>query len=850
MVFPLAYKILYFVGPEELSDGYRAKLQVMLRMAGLSIGDLFIIHLAKEIKDLYNVVTRGSKQSFYANKAKTGEVRSKVDSYIARIKPDYIVVGEPATCYLVTRDNDSVSQCRGSVYRYGSIGVSVVDNIKRIHDTPSGNWVAINDWKKVARFITGNQFPEPKFNYTVCKTREDLFACQEFFRGSFFKTIDSETIDNWISCIGYTGAIRRADGTWEIHSWVIPFWNPTKHGNAHWRDEEDEVIAWEVVREIHASRAVGILQNGHYDAGYFIRYHVPVHNYFVDTMHLWHCVYAELPKRLDFITSVAVDHCVFWKEETKGEENETGGKLSASEKIERYWRYCALDCYYTTLSAWKLLPLLLQTDWAQVNYCGVGGHGGEFSRQIGPCMAMEMRGILLDDAERQYLITTWTDKLQRAEADLKIMCDEPTFSFASPKKVARLFYEILGAKPVRFKGKEKGTGEVVLKMLSDQHRIIKIFADKILACREAKTLLQYLGIKSEDTKNQTPFARKSRIHYSMNAAGTYTSRLASGTFQWEGINGQNIGHAIRSMFVADDGWILFDIDLEQSDARFVAYESEEPKMIAAMESGKDTHCYHAAHFFREPYDYIMEQVRNKVPKYADKVFGMRNVTKKIVHGSNYAMAAYTLYQTIVKDLGKEAVIQAAIAIGYKNARHFSLQELVHVCHELIESYHDLYPGLRPWSQRLVEIIKRVRRLTNSFGWTNQFFGDPANDDTKRAATAFMGQSDTGGCINRALDLIFYAAPGERSLDERGVKLLLQVHDSIVGMVRKKDIALLAEVARILELPISIHSSSMRIPAAIAISERRWGDANLKKVTPQELEDGRWEKLFEKKVAAE
>lgn len=834
------HRILLLHGPEALSFGMKSQLNTVLKLYSLSIGDFQEVGVWKSVPELYVVKELWSKRlkAGEAKRKKKPEVtkdklvleaaRQQLDYTCKQFGATFIVIADPAMLKVISGEHSSLDQCRGSIYYFNGIPAICINDPQRMMDTNEGRWVAINDFAKLKRFLDGVPRQEPKFEYTVCRSLEDVYACKEFCLRSPVLAIDSETRDDWLKCIQYTGVVEG-----RVHTYVIPFFNPTTKHGGHWPDHPTEVKVWQVVAEIHDNDAWKVFQNGSYDCSLFIKYRVPVRNWFADTAHLWHCLYAELPKRLDFIASICTDHYRFWKEEANLEKSSLD-TATATEKLERFWRYGALDTYYTFLGVQVILNKLFSKgwEWAVANY------RVEFSLQVGPAMAMQCRGLLRDNARWTQFRDEWLQKKLKALETCQAMTADSEFNPGSPQQVGDFFYNIIGAQRQKVKGKEGSTDEMTLKRFGEQHKLYEMIATAILDYREAAKILgTYIFYKQ----------RRNRTHYSMNCAATDTSRWGSGTFLWEGTNGQTFPDHLRGMFIADKGWILFDIDLEQSDARFMAYESEDPKYIENVESGKDTHCLHAAHFFKEPYEVIVDKVKAGIPRYADKQTGVRATTKKIVHGTNYLMREGTLYLTMVKDLGRKAVIIAIeTAFGVKNAHTLPQKSVLYYLKQIQESYHELYKGLRPFYAWVKKQIKETGRTTTAFGWTRIIFGNPEDDGTLRAAVAGYGQGDTAGCVNRAVGLAYYG--GEYNgrvyapLEGSDFRFLLQCHDSLMGMVRPSAMHKLVELAELLELPVRIRQRDMRVPASIAIGVR-WGDKNLKKPTRQQLLDGTWRELF-------
>lgn len=309
--------------------------------------------------------------------------------------------------------------------------------------------------------------------------------------------------------------------------------------------------------------------------------------------------------------------------------------------------------------------------------------------------------------------------------------------------------------------------------------------------------------------------------YQMNAAGTKFGRYASTNHQfWCGTNIQNIPKKMRDMLVADDGYVLVEMDYSQSDAKFVAYECEDAKYIATMESGKDTHAIHGEFFFGFKYEEIVEGHKVGADWVDHPVLGVRQNTKRIVHGSNFQMAGFTLYIT----MGHEAVVAAATTMKKVNAAGqpphlWTIEELVAFCDEQLERFHELYMGLRPWFKSSAqECARNGNRSTCAFGRHHLFFGNVLEDNQiQRELSSFFGQGGTAGNINRSLNHIYYRT----DLEQRGLLLLTQSHDSIVFLNPKDKLEMIDEVLTIMQESVTIKGRSMFVPVDVAVG-LTWG----------------------------
>lgn len=824
-------RVLWLTGASGMSPNMRQVVGAYWEKAGIARSSVFpmIFPIQIEKANILELKARKLKLNKLTVKAATAEL----DSLIAKIKPTIIAVNSAEALAIITGQT-SLSTCRGSVYFYKDIPCMVVDKLNQLFNpvATQASWIFMQDMQKLGRWARGKQRSQPKFVYKVCHTRADLDEAEKFLNDCILIAQDIETNrGQYISCDGFAGL--HPDG--RIITYVIPFINPTKPSRCHWEKEEDEIHAWGVVQRVNANKAVKGFQNGSYDNAFLIRHGVPPKHFLTDSMHLMHSMWPESQKKLNFISSILLDYYRYWKDEIKG-DNAAQKKVSAdaipetAKGLDFYWRYNALDNYNTLLIIRNMLRLYAVTPWFQYNY------HVEFATQFGPNFAMSMRGMLLDTQRQAEKGIALDDEKEAAADVLGAMVDAPIgdapgdFNPNSPDQVASLIYDVLGANvpQTRKKGKKdnyRPTGEKELERVSEQHPLYKKYVDAIWAYKEPRNNI------SKYVHKRLTF--KDRFMYNINIGNTETWRAASNEHAfWVGTNAQNIPEFIRDMFVADPGYFIFDADYSQSDAVFIAYESEDDSFIANINSGKDTHCIHGAFFFRETYEHFYGEYLAKNPLYSHKVTGFRATTKRVVHGSNFQMAGFTLYMT----MGREPVIVAARALGYKDPHKWDVALCVKFCDKLLDMYHQMYPGIRKnLYKRINADLGTTSRVTNGLGMTRIFFGKAKDSGTQREASAYIGQGDTGGNINRALRIIYYGFDpvrskcpiGEngkpvRSLEDEGLMLLLQVHDSIVGLVPQQKLHLRKKLLTIMEEPLTIRGREFHVPASAAIG-LRWGE---------------------------
>jgi DNA polymerase I-like protein with 3'-5' exonuclease and polymerase domains len=581
-----------------------------------------------------------------------------------------------------------------------------------------------------------------------------------------------------------------------ILNFVVPLVICNEEGteiNSYWNQEDAERI-WAALKHINLLPQPKCMQNGIYDNAYLINHRIPVDNWSLDTMHMWRCLWVELPKRLDFISSILLDNYKFWKDEGKEDERDDikNTRLPTSlEGFESYWRYNALDIHNTSLDCIMLLQLLTHNKftWALQNYLL------EMQVQSGPCLTMSMRGTHCNLSLQRKFKTELTQDSNDARVVLHKMLggNLPDFNPNSPTQVKWLIYDVLRAKPAT-KRAGRSTDQKFLALIQTQSWLLDTVIEQIWKVKKPA---------NNASKYGDLWLPHNRLMYQISIA-TETERLASKAHQfWCGTNAQNIPKKMRVMLEPDPGYVLWDFDYAQSDAYFTAFTAQDKRFIATMLSDKDTHCLHAEQFFKKPYNELMAGHKIHADWVDHPTKGVRQNTKRIVYGANYMMRGQTLFIT----MGKHAVVATAQALGLTHADRWSDEKLVALCDKMLSAYFQLYPELAQWLKTQMKVIANEGSLaTCCFGYTRYFFGDVLHDqETQRKVAAFYGQGGTAGNINKAMLNI------QRELEPQGVELLMQIHDSIVGQVPLESLHLLSDVKRLMENTCKMHGTDFVVP---------------------------------------
>lgn len=622
-------------------------------------------------------------------------------------------------------------------------------------------------------------FPQTKFTWTLA-TPANLDAIFEVWRqDSILISVDIETLiddpDRRINCVGYCAYFPKTHTT---ECLVIPFTDMFFH-------------AW--VQRFNNLPQPKVMQNGLYDSLYFMRWYCPIYNWLHDTQHLFHSMWSEYPKRLDFITAYAIRKVRYWKDDGK------------SGDLSDYYRYNARDCW-ATLNAYLAL-LELCEPYAIKNYLK------EFPL-VFPSLHCEVEGLKWDGERAKIVAEKKRIDADSREREFVKMIAAPAFNLNSPKQVMNLF-TVLGLKNLES---------------TDAANMLKAQASHPLNNR---ILTELVEIKKEKKLLSTYFVAEKfwngRLHYKLNPAGTDTGRLASGASNyWCGFPIQVVprGDAVKQCVMSDPGWLLAEIDKAQSEARCVAYLAGETALIDLVEGPHDYHSWNAASFFGVPYEKIYDEVLHKQ---LDK--DLRDLAKRVNHGANYNMGENVMLAT----MGPAKVAHAKLIL--KLPASYSLKQ---VCRYMLDVYEKTYPRVKGlWYDHIIKEVNTTGRIVSPRGWTRIFFGKPSrsNKPLLNAAVAHPPQNLSVDIINEEFYNVWRASVYNSYYKDgrliecalRGVvRIKAQIHDSIFFQYKEIRSDIPEIIAGIMNTTVAVKGAdgvtrNMFIPSDISAGKTRWSE---------------------------
>jgi DNA polymerase-1 len=472
-------------------------------------------------------------------------------------------------------------------------------------------------------------------------------------------------------------------------------------------------------------------------------------------------------------------------------------RLAGLTALERESVYNALDVCVTHEVLAAMLP--------QLDPVSRGTY--DFSRALqGPVLEMTIRGLRVDIERRDQLLQTINEDIERLSEALDEILHEgigTDVSWRSPQQLMKLFYDVLNIPPVRKRGADG------MRMTVNREAI-----ERLSMYFLAEPICLYLlALRDLDKKRQlleTGIDRDGRMRTNFNIAGTTTGRLASAISDFgTGTNLQNLDRELRSIFIADAGYKLANLDLEQADARNVGAicwnsfvethgEAFAGSYLDACEGG-DLHTTVCRMAWQDlPWTADLRRVADSI---AYRSLSYRDLAKKLGHGTNYygsppTMARHTKVDRKTIEDFQHRYFTAFPCIGSTNRSDHLTSN---------------------WHNSVRQHLKTAGYLTTLLGRRRYFFGRWNDDETLRAAIAYEPQSLTADEIDQGLLNLFRA--------DR-VDLLLQVHDSILIQFpeeREDDIVPWALAALRVHIPLAKERDFV-VPVE-AKCGWNWGDAN-------------------------
>ena len=639
----------------------------------------------------------------------------------------------------------------------------------------------VRDLKRVAGEVGSKLYTnKPDWTFILRPNFEQVMTCIRSLQSMseqysvptpLWLDFDLETRAGHIACAGISWSKEAAI--------CIPFMC-VESRDGYWSVEEETAIVFALYKLLTHPNVAVRWQNGLYDAQYTYRHWLFVPNGKQDTMITHHTAFAGLPKSLAFQASLYCQHYVYWKDD--------GKTWTKSVGEDQLWSYNCVDCVRTRevgeVSASTVRTFGLQSveDFQQELFY--------------PVLQAMQRGVRIDKKIRSAFAGELQEEMSKREAFFFQILGHP-LNPASPLQMKKLFYDDFGVQPVMTRAKKGSPAHVTCD--DDALEVIMkrepITIPLIHAIQEYRSLGVFLS-----TFVLAALDYDSRMRCSYNICGTETYRFNSSKNAFEsGTNLQNVPKGseedglvlpnVRKIFVPDQGFTFFDMDLDRADMQVVVWEADDGELKAALRKGVDMHLLNAISLAGKDapdLDWLVEghgeydRIRSIYKK-------ERQLAKSFIHGTNYGGGARTM----------------AIAAGITVAQAERFQRM----------YFGKYPGIKDWHTRTLAQLQSHRYVENRFGYRRYYFDRV--DGLLPEALAWVPQSTVACYINRVWMNIYKNIPE--------VWVLMQVHDSLCGQfpTHKKE-SLMARMKEEAAKVVIPYPDPLIIPVGIKTSEISWG----------------------------
>ena len=415
---------------------------------------------------------------------------------------------------------------------------------------------------------------------------------------------------------------------------------------------------------------------------------------------------------------------------------------------------------------------------------------------------MEKVGFRLDSGVRDYLIAkyqAWSEHIQ-----VKIFTAiGREINLNSPKQVKELMYEQMGIRPI---DKDHSTNEdVISKLLKDKIKdesYRQVLSDILEVRRVNKTLSTYLYAMPDFD---------GRMRTQVRITGTETGRSSDSVleppvrpckigFAFKTVTKHgDIGQDVRGMLIADEGFVIVNIDLSQAEARVVALLSDDDKLLEAFDK-IDIHRRTAslALFTGQlNLDYSHDPIADILGKDSPERF----IGKKTRHAGNYFMQWREFMKQVISDCRRFHIEFTISAFSAK---------------QILERFHTASPNIMNVFHRdIKDAIDISRALVNPFGRLRRFFDRPGNQLYKEAF-AFLPQSTVKDRLTKsALKIKKKKYP---------IRLANEAHDSLTyHMPIREYVDICKELKPIMEQPIDFSNCTLKRGTLVIPCDFEYGD---------------------------
>jgi len=256
-----------------------------------------------------------------------------------------------------------------------------------------------------------------------------------------------------------------------------------------------------------------------------------------------------------------------------------------------------------------------------------------------------------------------------------------------------------------------------------------------------------------------------RIYSSISMVSTVTGRPASSNPNVFNIPKRSaLAKIVRRLYAAPEGKVLAAFDLDQSELRFIAHESQDPVMLDIYRTGGDIHTRTAMALVGKEWNSISDEQKAM----------HRRSAKSVNFGFMYGMMPKTFM--------RHAYIDYGIRLDLEEATKWR------------ETYFSLYPKVAKWHQRRIGEARKYKQVRSIFGRIRRLPTiDSDNPSVRSLAERQAINSPIQGASSDTGLLIAREVYRSGNLDKTKAKMVLFVYDEIVFEVDEDYVDRVTEV---------------------------------------------------------
>ncbi len=672
---------------------------------------------------------------------------------------------------------------------------------------------------------------DSRYSIWVCRSPADLKAyLNRGFHNCEFYTTDIETYLGFITCVGLCYNGREAISV-PLMDFKISV--------------EDRAELTKVLDKVLCSDRPKINQNIKYDHYVSERWGYIYNNVADDTMLRAHSMYPELPKGLDFLTSLHTE-IPYYKDEGK----EFDPSLHDKDQL---YLYNAKDC----LADWLVYKSQLE-DQKQVQVWSGYTVDDFHTQKVFPLYDIYRRidkaGIRVDSAQKELLKFKYSAMLEDVTDSISKAVGFD-YNLNSPKQAAEIVYKMLGMPPMykinptthqkSLTTDEEALEEIILnkvdhceKLNSDQKQEAKDLLQLLLTARHLDGGLEWLNISEHPD---------GRMYTSTKQTGTETGRTSAartvdyawgvkkiqGKLQISQIqlgmsfqtvpkhgkrlpDGTTILNDLITIFVPDDDCVFVEGDKSQAEARVVCVLSNDYDQLKYFDKPNDIHLLTTSWCTGVPYEELLK-----------KRALLKDVFKKKLTIPEECYILFAGKPTLVED-ARQDIGKPGRHAGNYDMEPPRLSMMAHLpvidCQLILIQFHRSAPKIREvFHAEVRKAMETVGQLVNPYGRIRDFFDRMSNKYYKEGY-AQIPQSTVSDHVK--FDIL---TPLDHKWYKEGVRCLNEKHDSLlfsVPKVLRDDFS--ADFIKYGSTPIDFRNGTFVRPDPLVIpTDINWTDTNWK-----------------------